>query len=126
MIRTRAGAGLRGCCRVVPRARASYGQRAEKVRGWRSFTAIPTAHEPVVARIGGHELELVSDRGGVVDARVPVELEPGWHAITLEAEGSGSVDAEVFVVDPAERFGLVSDVDDTVMVTALPRPLVAA
>jgi phosphatidate phosphatase APP1 len=32
----------------------------------------------------------------------------------------------VFIVDPAVEFGIVSDVDDTVMVTALPRPLLAA
>ena len=30
------------------------------------------------------------------------------------------------MVDPQTRFGLVSDIDDTVMVTALPRPLLAA
>ncbi len=34
--------------------------------------------------------------------------------------------ADVHVFDPAERFGLLSDVDDTVMVTALPRPFLAA
>ncbi len=32
----------------------------------------------------------------------------------------------MFVVAPDIRFGVVSDVDDTVMVTALPRPLLAA
>ena len=32
----------------------------------------------------------------------------------------------MFVVDPEVRFGIVSDIDDTVMVTALPRPLLAA
>ncbi|MGF7473860.1 phosphatase domain-containing protein, partial [Salmonella enterica subsp. enterica serovar Minnesota] len=32
----------------------------------------------------------------------------------------------VFVVDPDVRSGIVSDVDDTVMVTALPRPFLAA
>ena len=30
------------------------------------------------------------------------------------------------IIDPAVRFGIVSDVDDTVMVTTLPRPLLAA
>ena len=30
------------------------------------------------------------------------------------------------MVDPQTRFGVVSDIDDTVMVTALPRPLLAA
>ena len=34
--------------------------------------------------------------------------------------------ALVFVVDPQTTFGVVSDIDDTVMVTALPRPLLAA
>jgi phosphatidate phosphatase APP1 len=36
------------------------------------------------------------------------------------------VTAPVFIVDPAATIGLISDVDDTVMVTALPRPMVAA
>ena len=30
------------------------------------------------------------------------------------------------IIDPKVRFGIVSDIDDTVMVTALPRPLLAA
>jgi phosphatidate phosphatase APP1 len=34
--------------------------------------------------------------------------------------------ADVFVVGPETTFGLVSDIDDTVMVTALPRPMLAA
>jgi phosphatidate phosphatase APP1 len=36
------------------------------------------------------------------------------------------VEAPVLVVDPSARIGVVSDVDDTVMVTLLPRALLAA
>ena len=30
------------------------------------------------------------------------------------------------IIDPAVRFGIVSDIDDTVMITSLPRPMIAA
>src|SRR5690606_2291877 len=43
-----------------------------------------------------------------------------------QADGSEPVQAPVLVVDPEARIGLISDVDDTVMVTALPRPFLAA
>jgi phosphatidate phosphatase APP1 len=36
------------------------------------------------------------------------------------------MEAQMFIVAPETRFGIVSDIDDTVMVTALPRPLLAA
>ncbi len=46
--------------------------------------------------------------------------------LALSAEGSEAVTAQVFIVDPASGFGILSDIDDTVMVTALPRPFLAA
>ncbi len=44
----------------------------------------------------------------------------------MSAHGSPPVTADVFVLGDEERFGIISDIDDTVMVTALPRPLLAA
>ena len=44
----------------------------------------------------------------------------------MSVEDGEPVETRVFVVGPDVRFGVVSDVDDTVMVTALPRPLLAA
>ena len=44
----------------------------------------------------------------------------------MAVEGGEPVETRVFVVGPDVRFGVVSDIDDTVMVTALPRPLLAA
>jgi phosphatidate phosphatase APP1 len=46
--------------------------------------------------------------------------------VTLRTDGATSVEAPVRVVDPSITFGVISDIDDTVMVTALPRPLLAA
>jgi phosphatidate phosphatase APP1 len=127
------GYGSTGWIRVLGRAlltkdpigRSRTGEPAG-ARGWRSFTSVPVEKADVRVDIGGSAHHVVADRSGIIDAVVEVELEPGWHTIGLSAEGSEAVKAAVFVVDPAARFGVVSDIDDTVMVTALPRPMLAA
>ncbi|WP_072313718.1 App1 family protein [Agrococcus sp. Marseille-P2731] len=98
----------------------------ENVRGWRSFTSIALNHIDVTLEANGERHVVIADRGGLVDAIVPFRLEPGWQEVTLSVAGSVPVVAPVFVVDPTTRFGVVSDIDDTVMVTSLPRPLLAA
>jgi phosphatidate phosphatase APP1 len=95
-------------------------------RGWRSFTSVPVQQARVEVEAGGTTHEVTSDRSGIIDVVVPVDLQPGWQEIGLRVEGGETSKAQVFVVDPATRFGLVSDIDDTVMVTALPRPMLAA
>lgn len=101
------------------------GSRRRAVRGWRSFLTAQLPHTPVVVRVGGTVTEVVSDRGGYVDVVVRADLEPGWREVTLEAGGAATT-APVLVVDPEVGTGMVSDIDDTVMVTMLPRPLLAA
>ncbi|NQX27882.1 DUF2183 domain-containing protein [Microbacteriaceae bacterium VKM Ac-2854] len=98
----------------------------EGVRGWRSFTSVFVNDVAVTVVADGQEHRLLADRGGVVDADIPVSLEPGWHTITISTAESEPVEAPVFIVAPDVRIGIVSDIDDTVMVTALPRPFVAA
>ncbi|GAA4381925.1 App1 family protein [Agromyces bauzanensis] len=100
-------------------------RREQGIRGWRSFTSVPVGDVPVIIEIGDERIEVLADRGGVVDTKIPVALEPGWHQVSLRTEGSETVEAPVWIVGPDVRFGLISDVDDTVMVTALPRPFVA-
>lgn len=109
---------------VAPGAERSV--HYENVRGWRSFTSLALNDIDVTIEAGGRRHVVVADRGGVVDAIVPIGLEPGWQEVTLSVAGSPRVTAPVFVVDAAARFGVVSDIDDTVMVTSLPRPLLAA
>ena len=96
------------------------------IRGWRNFMGVSVENAIVTVDIGDGSYEVRADRSGIVDAVVDVDLEPGWHQIGLSSEGSKVATALVCVVDPQTSFGVVSDVDDTVMVTALPRPLLAA
>jgi phosphatidate phosphatase APP1 len=122
---------LRVLCRVLLTKPAKPGERVKKghepsIRGWRSFTSVPVNHVTVRIEVDGQVHEVHADRGGVVDAVIPVALQPGWHVARLRAEGSEEVEAPVLVVGPEVSAGIVSDVDDTVMVTALPRPLLAA
>ena len=97
------------------------------VRGWRAFTSVPVAHHKVRVAIGERSFTVTSDRGGVIDAEIDVTLTPGWHDIEMHAgDDSGWTHAEVLVVSPETRVGIVSDIDDTVMVTYLPRLFLAA
>ena len=110
---------------VRPPRRTPDGEYAS-VRGWRSFVGIPVSFSTVRITIDGHMHEVTADRGGVVDCRIETDLAPGWQTLTMSVEGQEPVEARVFIVPEDVAFGVVSDVDDTVMVTALPRPLVAA
>ena len=111
---------------IVPPVKTRGGGEYARVRGWRSFLSVPIGYAQVVVDIDGHRHEVVADRGGVIDTRLPAALEPGWQTLSMSVEGGESVEARVFIVGPEVRFGMVSDIDDTVMVTALPRPLLAA
>lgn len=110
---------------VRPRRKRSSGELAS-VRGWRSFVGIPVSFASVTVRIGDTVHELIADRGGVVDSVVPADLPAGWQEFTMSVEEQEPARARAFIVGEGITTGIVSDVDDTVMVTALPRPLVAA
>ncbi len=113
---------------VLAKPDASALRRAENVRGWRTFFSVPSDDKELHVRVGSRMLSVPVDRGGVVDAVIEVDLAPGWQAIHLSVNDADvdAVAARIFIVDPRERLGLISDIDDTVWVTVLPRPLVAA
>ncbi|MGO3833750.1 MAG: App1 family protein [Microbacteriaceae bacterium] len=98
-----------------------------KVRGWRTFTSVAVPRQQVEVYLDGRLVTTVTaDDGGVVDAKVDVSLSPGWHTLGLRAEDEDIAETNVLIVDPRAKFGVISDVDDTILKTALPRPLVAA
>ncbi|GAA1335363.1 DUF2183 domain-containing protein [Brachybacterium rhamnosum] len=99
--------------------------RRMAVRGWRNFAGQVAPHRTVHLRIGDREITTRADRAGIVDVRLDVELEPGHHEAILWTTPSNAVTADVTVVPPDAEVGLVSDIDDTVMVTWLPRPMLA-
>jgi phosphatidate phosphatase APP1 len=111
---------------IVPPVRPRTSGEYAAVRGWRSFAAVPVGYAQVSITIAGVTHEVVSDRGGVIDTVLEGRLEPGWQTLTMSVEGGESVETRVFVVGPDVTFGVVSDIDDTVMVTTIPRPLLAA
>lgn len=111
---------------IVPPVPLLEGGEYASVRGWRSFASVPVGYAQVRITIGGAVHEVVADRGGVIDAEIPAKLPAGWQTLEMSVEGGEPVETRVFVVGPDVTFGIVSDVDDTVMVTALPRPLLAA
>jgi phosphatidate phosphatase APP1 len=125
------GYGGAGWIRILGRVimRKPGGPPADRfvgIRGWRSFASIPVRNVEITVIAGGVTSTVRSDRGGIVDERVDAALPPGWSTVTLSIAGRDSVDVPIFVVEDSTDFGVVSDVDDTVMVTALPRPFLAA
>lgn len=117
---------VRVMCRVLLTRLAPPRRRAAKIRGWRSFTTVPVKDAPVVIDVGGQRREAYTDRTGFVDCVLEGDLGPGWSVVRISTEGAEPVEVPIRIVGPEVRFGVVSDVDDTVMVTALPRPLLAA
>ncbi len=100
-------------------------EEPENARGWRRFVTASASDVPVTVQLGEHRHVVTSDSGGYVDVRLDSAFEPGWNSATLATDGSPPVDVPVRTVAPGPGLGLVSDIDDTVMVTMLPRPLIA-
>lgn len=116
---------------VIVSVAASKAEQVEAevltLRGWRAFVTAPALSAPVRVTLGEAQAETVTDRGGYVDTVVTGHgLGPGWHEATLTAAHGAQVAAPVQIIDPAVGRGVVSDIDDTVMITHLPRMLIAA
>ena len=96
-------------------------------RGWRAFVTAPAMGVPISVAVNGRTFHTRSDRSGHIDATFRDHgLEPGWHRVTISAQGAIDIEAEVIVVGPDVTSGLVSDIDDTVITTTLPRMMIAA
>src|SRR6478735_11498753 len=111
----------------LPGSRAEQAAKIgnQNIRGWRAFTGVPRQFTDVEITIGDVVTHMTADRGGLIDTEVDVQLSPGWHTAVLRAEGTEPAEALIQVIAPGVQFGIVSDIDDTVMVTALPRPFLA-
>ena len=117
------GDGGDGVGGVVPGIRGAVDEQ----RGWRAFVTAGAMRVPVRVIVGDRTAHTLTDRSGYIDVMISEPgLEPGWHAVTIEAEGAKAAEAAVLIIDREARFGLVSDIDDTVISTSLPRPLIAA
>jgi len=97
-------------------------------RGWRNFVTAEALDVEVSLRVGDDEYVAHTDRSGNLDVRLPNPgLAPGWAAVEVWTDQvEAPVSAWVVVVDPEADFGIVSDIDDTVLKSYLPRPALAA
>jgi phosphatidate phosphatase APP1 len=93
-------------------------------RGWRRFLAAHVGGVEVDVELAGRRTTVVSARGGYLDAVLDAALPPG-RAEALLTVGAQVSRAQVVVVPDGAGTGLLSDIDDTVLVTWLPRPLLA-
>jgi phosphatidate phosphatase APP1 len=109
-----------------PRGRLRGAGGNDLRRGWRSFLTAEVGGAAVTITVAGERFSVAADRSGIVDVRLPNPgLAPGWHTVGLDTAGAAPGSADVLVVAPDVDLGLVSDIDDTVITTWLPRPLLA-
>ena len=118
-------------------------------RGWRQFFDAQVPFEPVRVRFGDASVVTMTDGGGYFDLVLEGHgLPAGWHDAHVQVlnrkdirdigglsalRGAGRgvratapVSIPIRVVGDEERIGVVSDIDDTIVVSMVPRPLVAA
>ncbi|MCH4208860.1 App1 family protein [Bifidobacterium sp.] len=69
---------------------------------------------------------IVSDDQGYLDLVAERRLEPGIHTVSYQVAHRRPVVSQLFTIAPRTPIGVISDVDDTIMVTQAPSPLRAA
>ena len=62
----------------------------------------------------------VSDSAGYLDLLAEHRLEPGVHMVSCKVTRRPAVEAELFTIPSTAKVGVISDVDDTCMVTQVP------
>lgn len=100
--------------------------RTAAARGFRQFFTVQVGDYPVRVTAGNKTVLARTDVGGYVEVLIHDHgLEPGWQEVTINVDGF-KTKADVFIMEPDTKVGIISDIDDTVMVTMLPRALIAA
>ncbi|MPQ98515.1 DUF2183 domain-containing protein [Modestobacter sp. I12A-02628] len=126
------GYGSGGRVRVLGRVLlAPAGARPERRRplpGWQRLLTLESPGTQVQVHVGGYVAQTVSDRNGLVDVTVdlPTELQGrGQVPVVLRVEGR-SAGTVAHLAAPGAAQGVVCDLDDTLLVTGMTSPLLAA
>ncbi|WEV64348.1 phosphatase domain-containing protein [Bifidobacterium sp. ESL0732] len=146
-----AGYGTGDYARLVCRTvMAPGGSRSgELMRGIRGMLSVPAAGVRVKIEIDGVPVSqvqvgvsevydrydssreisseyAVSDRAGYLDLVAERGNTPGVHRVSYQVARRKKVTSELFVVPSGAKVGIITDVDDTIMVTQAPSPVKAA
>lgn len=134
-------------CRTVMAPRGS--KSGELMRGIRGMLAVPAPDVRVHIAIDGVPVNTVqigdsevydrvdssrdtssqyalSDHSGYLDLVAERGLEPGVHKVTYQVQHRPPVISDLYVIAPGSKVGIISDVDDTIMVSQVPSHLRAA
>ena len=95
----------------------------ESDRRWRNLVAFyrrlesdEVAGAPLRASLGASSVETVSDREGYFSVELSgLALRPGWHEVRIRLSSGSEAKGRVLVPSPRARFGVISDIDDTVV-----------
>lgn len=103
---------------------------------YRRFDTTEVAGARVQIEVGGNSLELLTDEEGYFDAALhlahPLRLAPGVHQVALtitashSSHGVATAQAHVILPPADADFGMISDIDDTILQTDVPNLLHAA
>ena len=134
-------------CRTVYAPR--HAQSGELIRGIRGMLAIPAPRTHVQASIDDMPLNTVqigvsevydkvdrtrdlgseyaiSDSAGYLDLVAEHRLVPGIHRVSYSVANRKPVSANLYTIPASAKVGIISDVDDTIMITQAPVPWKAA
>jgi phosphatidate phosphatase APP1 len=100
------------------------------VASYKRYATREIAGAHVAVHWGDKRWEGTTDDEGFLELWVPPpeHVVPGWNAVELELlapdpEGVARVSAPVLVAGPRAELGVISDIDDTVIVTGVTNPL---
>ena len=105
---------------LVPEAQDGDPRWRNLVRFWRRLESDEVPGARLRARFAGVSAETLTDAEGYfrIDLVPPAPVAPGWHNVELEllAPRTGvHATGRVMVPSPQARFGVISDIDDTVV-----------
>ncbi len=102
--------------------------KTEVERGYRQFFTTQVPNIAVTVELGDQRVTAQTDRNGYLEVLILDHgLTPGWHTATVRTPLSAeATEARVQIIADDVTHGLISDVDDTIMVTMLPRAMLAA
>lgn len=93
-------------------------------RSLRLFESDEVAGVQLTVKFAGVSCDTVTDSEGYFDVELPMThaLPPGWHPIVVEVRGDDFAQScgvlgrgQVLVPVPSARFGVISDIDDTIL-----------
>ncbi len=125
--------------RVLMGTRADERNWLGERRGWRQYFDAQVPRQPVLVSFGESRRLVHADRGGYIDVELDIAATvPGWHTARLQVVHRGDhasrkglvrtgkpVGVPIRIVGDQESVGVISDVDDTIMITMVPQRLQA-